>query len=280
MRLGEFSDVAATYLERDHGFSTRAAPHGLEEPPAIGDPLDVEHDGAGASIPGEVVENVGGGHVHSVAETHRKANPKALVMGMEGQGVVDSSALGDDRDPARFNLGRPGDEARAHPGLRVDEPRRVGSEHSDTRLPDYRESLLLQGCALRTALAHASGADDGCSHPGLGAVAQGWRHGGRRNGKHGEVHTFRDLGDRGVGGSSLYIGESWVNREQRAREGRQRPHHRIPRLVRRGRSAYDRDRAWLEQRRKGRLGLHEGVEPPASPAMASGATPVGARCTA
>ncbi len=209
--------LRAPGFDHDDGLGEGDLPGRGEEAAGVADVFHVDHDGLGAGVFAQIVDQIPpvqiqhGAHGDQGAEAH--ILPEAPVQHRAHQ----RAALAEEAHAAGpgHALGKGGVEA----ADRVHQPQAVGPQNAQIAPARPDHHLLLQAAALGPGLLEALGHHHGRLHPGGHTLLHQIRHGRGGGDQNRQIDGVRHGLDGGVGAHAQHIGPLGVDRIDRAAKG-------------------------------------------------------------
>ena len=178
----------AAGLDHHHRLGARRRTRGRHELARITDLIDVQQDGAGAVIGGEVIQQVAEIHVQRIAQRYHCGEADRTCHAPLHQRRGNRTGFGDQRDIAGLR-GVCGD-AGIEPRMWGDHAKAVRAQHAHALGACGRFHLRGQRTG---ALAQPGGEDDGPRHAQLGGLAHHLRQDAGRHRDHHQVRNPRQV---------------------------------------------------------------------------------------
>ena len=191
-------------LDRNHRLGARRHPHRRHETPRVGHVLDVQQDGAGLGVLGQIVDQVIVIDVHAIAQSQKVGEPHTPGKGPVQHRTGNGAALAHKRHA-------PGNGPHVSVGS-VQTARRyhqadgVRPQHADTGLLGGLTNRVHQRLpGLAVGPGHTAGHHDGGSHPGLTQPFDGFRDGIRRGTDNRQIRREIHFGHLGHARDSMNV---------------------------------------------------------------------------
>ena len=206
--------VGASGLDDNDGLRERDLAGRADEGPGVSDGFHVEHDGVGAGVVAEVVDQVAPSHVEH--GTHRDERAEADHLGdapVENRGT-ERAALADEGDAAgtRNGLSPGGVESLE----RVHDADAVGTDDAHAASLEPLLDLVFELLPAFSVFAETGGNDDPTLHPGCNAIGDDVGNRCGRRSDDGQFNSFGHGRDRRICLDAQHIGVMRVDREDGA----------------------------------------------------------------
>ena len=183
--------LGTSRFDHDDGLAERHLASGGNERTRVPHRLHVDQDALRVRIISKVVEQVAPAYVQHGTRGNNRAEAYFFALAPIEDGRQQCAALAEERDVPGF--GRVFGEGGVQPNCWRHDAKTVGADQPHQTALQVLADLLLQGRALRPALAKARGNHHRCFHARIHTLADHRWHGLRRGDDNSQVHFDRDL---------------------------------------------------------------------------------------
>ena len=174
MGRGKVVDVRRlAHGKGDDGLFAAGPVYGFIKLATVGNPFQVQGDGPGVVIIGQIIQNFGNPHIRGVAHAHAEADAHAVVAQIGGQDQVHAAALGYHGHRAGGQAVDPRHDVGRHPQLGGAETGRIGAQQANAVFFAFGQNGVLKLFPLFARLAETAAGDHYGPDPGFTGLFDG-----------------------------------------------------------------------------------------------------------